>query len=311
MKTTTARLALPALATLLALPLGGCKLPYQILSKLVAPKPTPTPTPPPAKPVAAEYLEIRDERARGEGLGATATVSVEIPSMKNGDVAAARVVPTRIVDDLGTSLLPEKPEEAYFESPRGDAGQPLVLVVKMKNAPRKAKLLKEVTADAELYTPALDPSALVTIPKFLGEAGKPVVNPVLKAAGVEIAILSPAQVEAEWKAYGEKKRAEAKAMGIDAEAVDRVVKIEEESFLGSSWVHAWLKVTDPNGRVHDYVFVYSSGVVEGANLSNEHGFVGLSAQGGEAGPDWGLQVRLRTPKTHQRVTFTVRDVELP
>lgn len=309
MKRTPVSLALAA--ALLAAPTAGCKLPYQILSKLVAPKPTPTPTPPPAKPVAAEYLEIRDERARGEGLGATATVSVEIPSMKNGDVAAARVVPTRIVDDLGTSLLPEKPEEAYFESPRGDAGQPLVLVVKMKNAPRKAKLLKEVTADAELYTPALDPSALVTIPKFLGEAGKPVVNPVLKAAGVEIAILSPAQVEAERKAYGEKKRAEAKAMGIDAEAVDRVVKIEEESFLGSSWVHAWLKVTDPNGRVHDYVFVNSSGEVEGANLSNEHGFVGLSAQGGEAGPDWGLQVRLRTPKTHQRVTFTVRDVELP
>ena len=309
MKRTPVSLALAA--ALLAAPTAGCKLPYQILSKLVAPKPTPTPTPPPAKPVAAEYLEIRDERARGEGLGSTATVSVEIPSMKNGDVAAARVVPTRIVDDLGTSLLPEKPEEAYFESPRGDAGQPLVLVVKMKNAPRKAKLLKEVTADAELYTPALDPSALVTIPKFLGEAGKPVVNPVLKAAGVEIAILSPAQVEAERKAYGEKKRAEAKAMGIDAEAVDRVVKIEEESFLGSSWVHAWLKVTDPNGRVHDYVFVNSSGEVEGANLSNEHGFVGLSAQGGEAGPDWGLQVRLRTPKTHQRVTFTVRDVELP
>ena len=86
MKTTTARLALPALAALLALPLGGCKLPYQILSKLVAPKPTPTPTPMPAQPIAAEFRQFTEDRVRGEGQSPSAEVTAELVGTKQSDV---------------------------------------------------------------------------------------------------------------------------------------------------------------------------------------------------------------------------------
>jgi hypothetical protein len=316
MRNAPARLALPLLA-LLALPLGGCKLPYQILSKLVAPKPTPTPTPIPAQPIAAEFSSIEDERVAGDSQTPRTTVTVNLPGTKHNDVAAMRVVTRKVVDDLGTNLVPENAAEAQFESvgqreSYGEEAPPPVSVsVPMKPASRKAKVLKEVSAEAELYTPALDPAALVTIPKFLGEAGKPIVNPVLQAAGVEITILSKEQIEAEKKAYGEKQRAESKKMGLEGETLDRIVGLAVESFLGSSWINAYLKVKDPKGAVFDYVYLDAEGKVEGVNRSTESGFVGLGAQGGEPGPDYGLQVRLKTPKTFARYTFTLRDVALP
>lgn len=316
MRNAPARLALPLLA-LLALPLGGCKLPYQILSKLVAPKPTPTPTPIPAQAIAAEFNSIEDERVAGDSQTPRMTVTVTLPGTRHNDVAAMRVVPRKVVDDLGTDLVPEKATEAQFESvgQRDEFGQevppPVFVSVPMKTASRKAKMLKEVSAEVELYTPSLDPAALVAIPKFLGEAGKPIVNPVLQAAGVEITILSKEQIEAEKKAYGEKKRAESKKMGLEGEMLDRIVGLAVESYLGSSWISVYLKVKDPKGAVFDYVFLDAEGKVENVNRSTEEGFVGLGGQSGEPGPDYGLQVRLKTPKTFARYTFTLTDVALP
>ncbi|MCL4806551.1 MAG: hypothetical protein KJ062_01945, partial [Thermoanaerobaculia bacterium] len=195
MTNARARLLLPCLA-LLALPLGGCKLPYQVLSKLVAPKPTPTPTPIPAQPVAAEFRSIEDERVAGDSQTPRATLTVTLPGTKQADVAAMRVVTKKVVDDLGTSLVPENAAEAQFESVSpgdsypGEEPPPVSVSVPLKTASRKAKVLKEVEADVELYTPALDPAALVSVPNLLGEAGKPLVSPVLQAAGVEITLLS-------------------------------------------------------------------------------------------------------------------------
>ena len=316
MKIAPARLALPLLA-LLALPLGGCKLPYQILSKLVAPKPTPTPTPIPAQPIAAEFNSIEDERVAGDSQTPRTTLTVTLPGTKQNDVAAMRVVTRKVVDDLGTDLVPENAAEAQFESVGqrdsypGEEPPPASVSVPMKTASRKAKVLKEVSAEVELYTPALDPAALVTIPKFLGEAGKPIVNPVLQAAGVEITILSKEQIEVERKAYGEKKRADAKKMGIEGDFLETTVQIAVESFLSSSWINAWLKVKDPKGAVFDYVYLDAEGKVENVNRQTEAGFVGIGAQGSEPGPDYGLQVRLKTPKTFSRYTFTLTDIALP
>lgn len=316
MRNVPARLALPLLA-LLALPLGGCKLPYQIIAKLVGPKTTPTPTPIPAQAIAAEFNSIEDERVAGDSQTPRMTVTVTLPGTKQNDVAAMRVVTRKVVDDLGADLVPENAAEAQFDSVgQGDIypGQeppPVSVSVPMKTASRKAKVLKEVAAEVELYMPALDPAALVTIPKFLGEAGKPIVNPVLQAAGVEITILSKEQIEAEKKAYGEKKRAESKKMGLEGEMLDRIVGLAVESYLGSSWINVYLKVKDPKGAVFDYVYLDAEGKVQGVNRSTEEGFLGLGGQSGEPGPDYGLQVRLKTPKTFARYTFTLADVALP
>jgi hypothetical protein len=316
MTRTPARLGLPLLAFLLAIPLASCKLPYEILVKLVGPKRATTPTPIPAQPIEAVFAQINDERVRGDSESSTCNLTVDLPGTKGTQVAATRVVTRKAVDDLGNDLVPEKAAEAQFASfDPGNASNadelPAYVWVPVRNAPRKAKLLKEVTADAELYAPGLDPAALVTVPRFLGEAGKPFVSPALQAAGVEIALLSKEQVEAERKAYAERRREEAKKMGVTGEMLDTTVRLAAESFLSSEWVKAWLKVKDPKSAVFDYVFLNPAGEAQGVNLSAEEGFVGLSAQGEEPGPDWGLQVRLKTPKTFQRYTFTLKDVPLP
>ena len=318
MKRAPARIALPILVASLASTLAGCKLPYEIAKKYYGPNATPTATPLPAKEIQAVFSQISDDRVSGEGDTAKASISVDLPGTKRSEVAAARVFTRKAVDDLGTDLVPEKAAEAQFESVYfdassvyGDVVPPVPVSVPMKNASRKAKLLKEVVAEVELYSPSLDPASLVTIPRFLAEAGKPVVSQALKDAGVEVVVLSPAQIEAERKAWGEKKRAEAKKMGLDGEMLEMTVNMAVESFLASSWVNAYLKVTDPNGRVHDYVYLNPAGETQSVNRGEESGYVTLGAQGEEPGPDWGLQVRLRTPKVFQRYTFTLRDVALP
>ena len=316
MRHARARLALPILA-FLVLPLGGCKLPYQIISKLVAPKATPTPTPIPAQPIAAEFSSIEDERVAGDSQVPRATLTVTLPGTKQAEVAAMRVVTKKVVDDLGTSLVPENAAEAQFESVSPGESYPdqeplpVSVSVPLKTASRKAKVLKEVEADVELYTPALDPAALVSVPKVLGEAGKPLVSPVLQAAGVEITLLSKEQIEAERKAWGEKKREESKKTGLEGEMLDRIVGIAVESFLSSSWIDVWLKVKDPKGALFDIVFLDAEGQVQGVNRTTEAGFVGLDPHGGEVGADWGLQVRLKTPKTFKRYTFALKDIALP
>ena len=167
MKTAPARLALPLLA-LLALPLGGCKLPYQILSKLVAPKPTPTPTPIPAQAIAAEFNSIEDERVAGDSQTPRMTVSVTLPGTKQNDVAAMRVVTKKVVDDLGTDLVLENAAAAALEPLKGENPEaPVVLPVPLKLAARKAVSVTEVSGEIELYVPGGDPSAAASNPRYL------------------------------------------------------------------------------------------------------------------------------------------------
>ncbi len=247
------------------------------------------------------------------------TLTVTLPGTKHNDVAAMRVVTTKVVDDLGTNLVPENAAEAQFESvgQRDVYGEELrrrrYVSIPMKTASRKAKVLKEVSAEVELYTPALDPAALVAIPKFLGEAGKPIVNPVLQAAGVEITILSKEQIEAERKAYGEKKRAECEEDGgRRGDFLERIVQARRRE-LPLLFVDQRLAEGEgpEGGRLRLRLPRRRGQGARSVNRSTEEGFVGLGAQGGEPGPDYGLQVRLKTPKTFARYTFTLTDVALP
>jgi hypothetical protein len=318
MKRTPARLALPLLAALLASTLGGCNLPYEIAKKFVKPKVAPTPTPMPATEIQAELVSISEDRAGGEGRVSSASVTVALKGTKVGEVASYRVVPTKIVDDLGTSLVPENAaseaqfQSLYFDPEYGQGDLPVSVEVPMKPASRKAKAIAEATAEVDVYTPALDPAALVTVPKFQAEAGKPVVSPVLQAAGVEVAILTPEQVEAEKKAAADRKRAELKSTGVAQEIIDMQAEWAAEAALGGFYgAFTALKVNDPNGKIQDFVFIDAAGKTQAVNRGGKDAFVILGAQGEEPGPEWGLQVRLKTPKTFQRYRFTLKDIALP
>ncbi len=302
----------PVLAVVLAaLVAAGCKPPAKLIA-LLSPRPTPTVPPRPAAQAKVELVQVQDDRVRGEGDTARATIEVVLPETKRSDVASARVVVTKVVDDLGTNLVPDKAGEARFKPVRGSEEEgPVGLTVPVKNASRKAKVLREVTAEVELYMPKLDPAALATVPRFLGESGKPLVHPALKGAGVEVSLQSPAQIEAEKKAFGEKSRAEARKAGLDAAMVDQAVSMALDTFFTPDQGDVVLKVSDPKEAIQEIVFVDPSGAATQVNSGRRAGFVVLSSQGESPGPDWGLQVRLKTPRSFQRYTFTLKDVALP
>lgn len=284
----TATVLLLAFGTSLA---TACKLPDKMVGLIrsrYGPTPTPIPTAaPPAPEIKVDFFQLFDNRVRGDSEVAGTQVDVEIPDVKRGDVVAARVVLRKAVDDLGTNLVLDDAAGAGLEpTVGGEAEAPAFISLHLKLAPRKAKSIVEISGDLELYSPETDPDALVTFKKFLGEAGKPLESAVLRASEVEIAMVSPAELEAAKKAAG-------------------------DTFFSPSPGDVVLKVNDPKKRLESFAFVDPAGAVNATNRAEQAGFVVVSAQGEAPGPDWGLQVRLLTPKALRRYSFTVKDVALP
>ncbi len=312
------RTALALLLALGAASQAGCKPPDRLLAFLtrkLGATPAAAPTPgPPASETKVEVVELSEGRTRGDSEVSTFRLDLGVPATKRGEVAAFRVTVRRAVDDLGTNLVPESVGEAQFESTSaGEPDTPVSFSVALKSAPRKAKTIRELSGEVEFYSPALDPDSLVTFQRFRGEAGKSLESMVLKASGVELALISPEQLEAEKKAAAEKAGATARKAGLDADTVKQVAEAALSStFFSRDPGDVVLRVKDPKKRLQGFAFIEPSGAVKGANRSEQGDLVVLSSQNGEApGTDWGLQVRLLTPKSLRRYGFKLANVPLP
>lgn len=272
--------AAAALAAVAGLALSACGLPEKARGLFAKPTPTPAPTatPLPVPPLKLDFVAIREERSRGDVGRSTCEIDVTLAGTRRSEVEAARVVVKRAVDDLGTNLVPDGATQAALEPIRGgDLDAPLGISLPVKPAPRKARFLAEVSGEIELYVPNADPAALVAVPKFRGEAGRPLAAPALAASGVEAAFASAAEAEA-----------------LPASAEDVV-----------------LRVSDPKKRIEGFYFVDPDGTAWRTNREERGGFVVLSSQAEPPGPDWGLQVRLLTPNTLRRYRFALEDIPLP
>jgi hypothetical protein len=281
MKRRTARVAplLPVFAVLLPLA-AGCGLREKLrgLAGKPTPKPLPTATPLPVPQLKMDFVRIREERARGEAGRSTCEIDVELAGTRRSEVEAARIVVARAVDDLGTPLVPDGAAAAKLEPVQGgDLNAPLVLALPLKPAPRKAKLLLDVSGEIELYVPNVDPEALVAVPDFRSLSGRTVVSPALAASGAVVAFATAQEAEA-----------------LPAGPDDVV-----------------LRVSDPKGRIEGFYLVDPEGTAWKTNRETRGGLVVLSSQAEPPGPGWGLQVRLLTPNTLRRYRFALKDVPLP
>lgn len=266
-------------------------------------------------PVETTLKQIADRRTTS--FFSQLDLNIELSGITAGDVSAARVVVMKAVDDTGLDLIDPERGEAKFESTsRGffsddSAKEPATIDLVLKNPSRDAVLLKEVSGEIELYMPKKDPAATATIPKFQATAGKPFASKELKASGVEIVVMGPAQLEAE-KAKGAKAKAEElKKEGYDQESIDYYVKSFEEYFYVPTEGEVALKVKDPNARLHEFTFIDSNGEEQRVFSNDRDGLLILSSYGAPVAADWGLKVSLRTPKTLAKHTFALKDVELP
>lgn len=229
---------------------------------------------------------VNDRRSTGHFsmLG----ITLDLPKVQSTDVAALRVLVTSAVDDAGRDLRNAEAGGPELEpNPRlgmdgpGTPPAPASFGVTLKNPDRTATKIAEVRGEIELLMPSRDPNSVAEIPKFLPLSGKPLSHKALKANGVEIALLSAAQIAAE---------------GISG--------LEDELLV---------RIKDPHGRIQQISYVDESGEVKPVMVRKGEGEEGLAylSSWGTPQADWKIRVSMKTPKNVVRYAFAVKDVPLP
>ena len=264
------------------------------------------------KPAEVTIKQVNDRRTNGKFF-AELGIALELPKVRAMDVAAARVLVTSAIDNNGQSLIDAEagaPDLMQTPKMHQDASEPASVSLKLKNPDRKSTSIKEVRGEIELYMPSKDPNSIADIPKFLSFSGKPLAHKALKANGVEISLVSPAQLEAEKKRLGDAKRKEAKEGGYEGEDLENVVKYYLESLLNIEEGDVLVRLKDPNKRIHDINYLVG-GEERRVSMRDEEGFVLLSSWGDKPQSDWGLRISMKTSKNLVRQPFTLNNVPLP
>lgn len=279
-------------------------------SLIAQPKPT---------PVEVKIQQVNDRRTNGSF--SRLTINLELLKIRSSDVEASRVLLAAATDDSGKSLLDPEASEPQLEpnfrmarpgAPPENPPAPATVNVTLANPDRKATTVKEVRGEIELYMPSKDPNSVAEVAKFLSFSGKPVTHKALKANGVELALLSPTQIQAERKRVIDAKRKEYKDSGWeDGESLEETLKNMLESTLTLEESELLVRVKDPNQRLQEIAYVDAAGEVKRISTRTDEGLVYFSTWGEKPQPDWKLKVSMKTPKNMVRHSFALKDVALP
>lgn len=250
---------------------------------------------------------------RSAGPFAHLELVVELPKFKDTEVDASRVVVAAATDETGADLVDREHQVELapnFVTSR-DATKPATVSLTLKNPARRATKLKEVRGEIELYMPGKDPNSVAEIAKFTSFSGKPLAHKALKANGVEISLISPAQLAAERKKAGDAKRKEYVADGYEGESLEQMVSSFVESFLSVDESDVVMRVKDPQKRIQEMAYVDGQGQLRRASVRDEEGYTLMSIWNEPPQPDWKLRVSMITPKNMVKHAFVLKDVPLP
>ena len=256
--------------------------------------------------------QVNDRRTMGSF--AALSISLELPKVKSSDVAASRVLVASAVDETGRDLVDAEAGEPQLQVHMGGRpdDNPASVSLQLKNPDRKANSVKEVRGEIELLMPSKDPNSIAEIAKFMTTTGKPLSHKALKANGVEITLVTPAQLEAEKKKRAEAKKKEYAEMGFEGEALESMLKDFLSSLFDAQENEVPVRIKDPNGRILDIAYVDAAGDVKIVTTQEQEGGMAiLSTWAGKPQPDWKLRVSMKTPKNVVRVPFTLANVPLP
>jgi hypothetical protein len=262
--------------------------------------------------IDANVQRVNDRRSPGPF--AQLELVLELPKIKDADVAASRVTVQAATDETGGDLVDHDHEPMLNENFRGrasDGSTPATISVTLKNPARAATKVTEVRGEIELYMPSKDPNSVAEVPKFLSFSGKPIAHKALKANGVEIALISKAQLDAEKKKMADAKRKGYAADGYEGESLDQMMSSYLESLLTLEASDLVVRVKDPNKRIQDIAYVDAAGEVKRVTTRDEEGLTRLSTWGEVPQPDWKLRVNMITAKNMVKHAFVVKDVPLP
>ena len=271
---------------------------------------------PKTAPVDVVVEQVNDRRTNGSF--SQLSVTLQLPKIPASDVAASRVLISAASDDSGRNLVGEENREPELSPNMSIAmgrkpAQPASVLFNLMNPSRKATALKEVRGEIELYMPSKDPNSVAEVAKFTSFAGKPLTHKALKANGVEIALLSNAQIEAERKKILDGKRKEFKEMGYeDGEELESLIGNYRDSTLPVEESDVLLRIKDPDARIQEIVYVDGACEVQRGSLrTDDNGLTYLSTWGTKPEAGWTLRVNMKTAKNIVRHAFVLKDVALP
>jgi hypothetical protein len=270
-----------------------------------------------SKPADVVLQQVNDHRTAGSF--SRLTISMELPKVPSSQVAASRVLVTSATDDTGANLIDPELKEPELESnmrgmgPMSEKNAPVSVSMNLKTPSRKATKVKEARGEIELFMPDKDPNSVAEVKKFMSFSGKTINHKALKANGVEIVMLSKAQIEAERKKIGDAKRKEYKDAGYeDGEDLENNVKSAMEYTLSVEANDVPVRIKDPNKSIQDLEYIDGKGEVKHVYTRSIYEDISaITMWGDPPGPDWTLRVKMRTPKNLMRQSFVLKDVALP
>lgn len=273
-----------------------------------------------AVPAAAQQTtevslkQVSDRRANG--FFSELTLTLELPKIQSKEVVASRAFVKSATDDTGADLVdPEESHPEFEGNPRAMSGDgppmPALVSVSLKNPPRKAKKIAAVSGEIELFMPGRDPNSIAEIAKFTTMGGKPLTHKALKTNGVEITLLSTAQIEAERNARIELKKKEYAEMGYEGEELADAVRSAAEYILPVDEGEILARIKDPQQRLREITWVDAAGEGSRVMARDDEGLVTLSSWSGAPQSDWTMRVSMKTEKNVVRYAFALNDVPLP
>ena len=263
---------------------------------------------------------VEDQRFSDDKFGGL-SIQLQLKGSGVEEVKAVRVRVKSAKDDTGAVLYKpekdEKPKDFEEYSTSGHQGPDVRLA-----SPRRDATTVDVTGEVELFLPARDPNTKMKFERFLSGLDKPIANPALKAAKVEITPLSAK----EYKTRQEKNKptkeqiiAEGKKQGVSDAEIQQALKLMEAlASLGGeapSETSVLVETKDPDGRIIAIDLVKADGEElrapsRGSNGGRDLKLVKIDLA--EKPPaDAVLVVTLRTPKSVVAVPLNLKGVVLP
>lgn len=260
-----------------------------------------------APPLTVSAGDITDRRRNDNFFGGL-EIELKIGGDGAADVRGARALVKKAEDETGRNLLKEGGKTPDFETSMSDTAPSLKL--ELRNPARKAKTVREVSGQVELFLPGRDPASVARVDGFLSKMDRLADSPALKAAKAEVTVVSRKTYEAEKKKDAERRRKEAEGAGIGGAMVEAFAGLFE-GFLTVEENDVLVRVTDPGKKVFDVDVVDSKGTkIDGAGSMTVGAFRILKFP--EKLPaDASLRVYLLTAKSLVTTPFQLKNVALP
>jgi len=261
-----------------------------------------------APPLTVSAGDITDRRRNDNFFGGL-EIELKIGGDGAADVRGARALVKKAEDETGRNLLKEGGKTPEFETSMSDTAPSLKL--ELRNPARKAKTVREVSGQVELFLPGRDPASVARVDGFASKMDKPAASPALKAAKAEVTVVSRKTYEAEKKKDAERRKKEAEGAGIGGAMVEAFSGLFE-GFMGSVEENDVLvKVTDPGKKVFDVDVVDSKGTKIDGMGSMTVGTFRILKFSEKLPADASLRVYLLTPKSLVTTPFQLKNVALP